>query len=269
VIKRIKEKNTLNSALNGALTSSLRSSLARSSLILPVLDNLLFQVAAFQSGKSKEQLVTVDGSNKVSAWLDLSGNNNNISQATTDFKPVYTQSAINSLAAIRYDGSNDFLEGNFIVTGEEITAFVVAKRLAVINTGSAAFTTYNSANARDSTSLDSFIEAWESTGNVLTTFRVTAKSSHPHPGNDIPYIFTTKFDGTNNIAYLNGTAATAVASAGNFNINTLLVGARFFDNSINRFYNGDIGEIIIYDRTLSTLERKEVESYLSKKWHII
>jgi prepilin-type N-terminal cleavage/methylation domain-containing protein len=34
------------------------------------------------------------------------------------------------------------------------------------------------------------------------------------------------------------------------------------------FFRGDIGEIIIYDRTLLDSERKSIEEYLSKKWSI-
>lgn len=45
------------------------------------------------------------------------------------------------------------------------------------------------------------------------------------------------------------------------------------NNTIGRtapgeFLIGSIGEIIIYDRALSTEERKSVENYLSKKWSI-
>lgn len=46
-----------------------------------------------------------------------------------------------------------------------------------------------------------------------------------------------------------------------------------FSNTIGKtfnteFMNGTIGEIIIFDRTLNTEERKAVESYLGKKWSI-
>jgi len=261
-----KEKNSLNSALSGALTSSLRNSLG-GDIILPIINSLAFYVTTLHSKKSKEQLVTVDGSEAVSVWIDLSGNNNDISQASASLKPVYTESAINGLPALRLDGAGDFLEGNLIVTGDKITAFMVAKRSVLVNQ-TTALNTYNSGVSGD-IGLNSFIMAWEgAAGTGLNTFRNGTKSSHTHPGNNIPYIFTTRFDGTNNIAFLNGTAAAAVASAGNFNINTLLVGARRTVNVPNIFYNGNIGEIIVYDRALSTSEKETIESYLSAKWGI-
>ncbi|MFM7620070.1 MAG: prepilin-type N-terminal cleavage/methylation domain-containing protein [Alphaproteobacteria bacterium] len=53
-------------------------------------------------------------------------------------------------------------------------------------------------------------------------------------------------------------------------ISPLLIGLR--DDNNNGGYNsgfvGDIGEIIIYSRTLNTEERQAVEKYLSKKWGI-
>ncbi len=35
-----------------------------------------------------------------------------------------------------------------------------------------------------------------------------------------------------------------------------------------RYYEGNIGEIIVFERALSAADRKEVESYLSNKWGI-
>lgn len=46
---------------------------------------------------------------------------------------------------------------------------------------------------------------------------------------------------------------------------TILIGG----NSINNIYfNGYIGEIIVFNRVLKTEERKAVEAYLGKKWNV-
>ena len=38
--------------------------------------------------------------------------------------------------------------------------------------------------------------------------------------------------------------------------------------SSNYFLIGTIGEVIVYDRALSTFEREQIEEYLSQKWKI-
>jgi len=39
-------------------------------------------------------------------------------------------------------------------------------------------------------------------------------------------------------------------------------------NVAQALYQGDLGEIIIYNRALSDFERQQIEQYLSKKWAI-
>jgi len=52
--------------------------------------------------------VTASG-DKVSAWADQSGNGNHASQASADCQPAYVTNAYSSLPVVRFDGSNDYL----------------------------------------------------------------------------------------------------------------------------------------------------------------
>lgn len=88
-----------------------------------------------------------------------------------------------------------------------------------------------------------------------------------HPGNGVPYISTTTFDGANNIVYLNGVASPAVDYTGYHLLKNLYIAFRYL-GSPGIFYSGFISEIIIFSRALNTEERKVVESYLSKKYNI-
>jgi hypothetical protein len=67
--------------------------------------------------------------------------------------------------------------------------------------------------------------------------------------------------------YLNGAVD---CPPNNRNINfvnqTLYLGYNFLGN--NLFFNGDIAEIIIFDKILIDEERREVEKYLAQKWSI-
>jgi len=67
--------------------------------------------------------------------------------------------------------------------------------------------------------------------------------------------------------YSNGVSDCTSASKDiNFTNQTLYLGYNPLGN--NLFYNGDIAEIIIYNKVLNDEERKVVEIYLSQKWSI-
>jgi hypothetical protein len=83
---------------------------------------------------------------------------------------------------------------------------------------------------------------------------------------------TIAFGGTIVNHYLNGssTVSTKIASTGTQPSTLLFYQGNATIGSTNNayFYNGDIGEIIIYTRYLKNEERIAVEDYLLKKWGI-
>lgn len=86
------------------------------------------------------------------------------------------------------------------------------------------------------------------------------------------YIYTIYYDGAYSKAYLND--ATTVAGGGYLNnspgsnaLNGLTIGSLRNNRDYDRFV-GLIAEIIIYNRVLKSQERKDVTTYLSKKYDI-
>jgi hypothetical protein len=102
---------------------------------------------------------------------------------------------------------------------------------------------------------------------ILTRRYINLSTINPHPGN-FPHILSTSFDGQFNTLYFNGDAQTPVESIGNFDISRILIGARYYGGILRTFYNGDIAEIIIFNRALNNQERLDVLSYLSSKYDI-
>lgn len=58
---------------------------------------------------SASATLTLDGSNRVSAWADKSGNGRGVSQGTDASRPARILAGRNGLSVVRFDGSNDQL----------------------------------------------------------------------------------------------------------------------------------------------------------------
>jgi len=78
-------------------------------------------------------------------------------------------------------------------------------------------------------------------------------------------IVTTTYDLSNRRIYVDGALSRTLASSNRASTR--------FSNTIgttngNEYMNGDIAEIIIYQRAISDNERRDIENYLAKKWSI-
>lgn len=220
--------------------------------------------------------ITKDMSDNVSDWADKSTNGNDVSQLTATNQPLFVASAINSNPSIRFDGVDNYLEnlGISLVTGVgELTIFMAISRISSPNNNRGKLALWETGQIHDFNNIPSVsFEDGSIALNELKYLRNTSNQNKtPHPNENTPFIYSSIFDGANNNSFLNGNIASftnPTGSAGNFNIQNIRVGARQVSGSASFFWNGDIGEIIIYNRDLSTLERQQVESYLSSKWSI-
>lgn len=79
-------------------------------------------------------------------------------------------------------------------------------------------------------------------------------------------------DGSIGTTYLNGASgyptATATPEIITKKIDVLTIGAFRNSSEIARYFDGYIGEIIIFERALKDDDRKIVERYLGEKWGI-
>ena len=80
-------------------------------------------------------------------------------------------------------------------------------------------------------------------------------------------LYSDTFGSGRETAYVNGSqTGTTTSVAGFTNSTGLVIGARMVSGSISNYLIGVIGEIILYNRPLSTAERQQVEGYLAWKW---
>ena len=186
--------------------------------------------------------------------------------------PTYYSNCINGLPCLRFNGSNSAytFDGGFLA-GTDYTIFVVEqRRTAAANyfLGDASATAANTAInfGYGSNTTIRFAQGDASNHYTLGVAAYTAPTPRLH----------TFLNGTivalavPNQHYLNGSATASVkTSVGTPALNTLtsFVNARIGAHG-SSYFNGDIGEIIIYSRALKNEERVAVEGYLLKKWGI-
>ena len=86
-----------------------------------------------------------------------------------------------------------------------------------------------------------------------------------------PVICSVRYDGATIRAWTNGANPdTGHAITGNIATPTLIaIGAAYYGPSIiSEYFDGHMGEIIIFNRALNDNEMDDIEEYLQKKWLI-
>jgi len=82
-----------------------------------------------------------------------------------------------------------------------------------------------------------------------------------------PMIITANADKINQTIFVNGGTYANVANSVNFNYNHTAI-ISLGGNNGSLFVRCDIAELIVFEKSLKTEERKAVEQYLSRKWKI-
>lgn len=189
---------------------------------------------------------TTDGV-AISSWADQSASGATLAQATVASRPVYKTAIQNGRPVVRFDGINDFLSASVAVAPK--TVIVVAKYAA------AAFTELNGLVTDTTTSL-----ILVGGGGTATVFFDPSGIGAP----DAAYWFNGATRALNNATGpMNAFAVCSITSAMWGSVTTQLGQDR---GNTTRIWNGDIGEVLMYDTVLSAANRQAVESYLKTRW---
>lgn len=232
--------------------------------------------SSFQDSERK------DGSS-ISIWNDNNTNastKNNTTQSTTANKPKFYEKVFNdAIPGIRFDGTNDFLNFN----GSDLlrtsyTIFIVEQRRSSAAPQPLIGATGNQENKN--------IFVGYSTNTKLNYSQCKINTGHCEDDNSISFnvsgytsppvanLHTVMLNTSTGKKYwLNGAdnpSATDLAQTDTLTELTNLTLGRYSGNngSSYSFFNGDIGEIIIFKRALKNDERKVIEDYLKKKFGI-
>lgn len=209
--------------------------------------------------------VTLSGSN-VTTWQDISGTGNNASNGAN--QPTLVTGAINGLPAVNFSGSQ-FLQmpagmANFT---SGMTAIIVASPSSV-SAGARLFDFGNGA-----TSDNVIMSLPSTTGLTFSTYNgSTASSATASTGINLGQfqLLEALYSGTNTATlFQNGTQlvqSTTMQTLNNLTRNNCYLGQ---DSAGGNRFNGQIAELLLWNRQLSVTERTSVEGYLLGKYQAL
>jgi len=232
------------------------------------------------SGGNYATVDAINDNQPIGRWNDLnpqSSNKINITQSNLTKQPNYVSSGINNLPALKFDDTqNDCLfsqslNGGVVANRDEITLFVVQRYLGNLTTDqSSVIWVGDGTGGNRVLNLHSPEQGTIrfDVGNYADNYRVSVAA--PSAFTSAPYVISGFRKGTNSQLNLNGATAATVTNGGTSKIDlntafTLNIGC-ISDGSYH--FDGLVGEVIIYNRALTSEEQQSVEKYLGKKWGV-
>ena len=234
---------------------------------LPVKNGLLVWLDA-----ADDTTFSYSSGTEVSQWRDKSGNNLHANQATTANQPSRS-TVVNSRKSVNFTSTNgDFIR---IPSGVVFSKYFTAVVLIKPGTQSADYAVILDQD-HSTTGYQGWVIQRLSTASFWQTWIANSSATNWTNANQIAYvdntsqIVTLRKSSSTLALYSNGTSSGDVSiddynlpQAGLYGLN---IG--YWSAGGGRYYNGNICEILIYNRDLTTTELKQVHTYLGQKWGI-
>jgi hypothetical protein len=194
-------------------------------------------------------------------WDDLSGNGNTMTQGNPSQRPIFKTGVLQGRDALRFSNASDQLlnrSGALGVSGNLHEAFIVMKASTWVN-GMVllALDAANTMTFAGNNSIAGFY-VYTLTPHGLNLDSGDGSSPVPHimrirkaTGQQYLTIGTVIEDGTGN--------------SGVYTIDKICLGAQS-SSDVATTFNGDIGEVLIYNGNLSVADVNQVKSYLQGRW---
>ncbi len=200
----------------------------------------------------------------VSAWADQSGNGNDASQGTATYQPTVVSNSLNGLPVIHFDGNYNMMvlptSTDLGIQSSPYEFFIVARPTADATYGHVYFLLSGG-------SYEQFEYHLVSTGNarfIPNSGNYLDKSGDYTDG--AAHIFAGRASSTGGSVRVDGVdGAVFTSDLTSSDTGNLCLGARQFSTF---FFNGDIAEVIVYNRVLSPSERTQVEQYLATRYNV-
>jgi putative heme-binding domain-containing protein len=219
--------------------------------------------------KAHGQAEVSDGS-RIDTWYDASGQGRHLVQPRVEARPRYLE------GGLRFDGEASYLEATGVKARlEDFTLFVVASPLSNAG-GFRAFMAMHREGREDYTSgltvdlgpgftgrfdwLNVEGEGFGGMANLMSDpsdFGVVRRMT----------VTSTRGTGGTKLSVDGRESRSRDRTESNLGVDRMIVGARFFGPSptIRGFLEGDILQLLVYDRVLDEAERREIEAYLAHR----
>lgn len=206
--------------------------------------------------------VTKDGNGFVSYWADQSGAGNNVSQSTAALQPVLDLSAANGRPAVKFQGGGNVLQTSGLVAPADgpfsVLTFVSPTSIASPQTiywqGGSSSTNGYGAGLTTPANLSA---SWGGSSAQITQTDPAAVGKW--------YLVSTTYDQSFHRMWVNGVSAGSAPKVdSNFNGGVFSIGN--YGPAPTQGFNGDIAEVLVYNRALSDDERSSAERYLKYKY---
>lgn len=205
---------------------------------------------------------TVDGSNGVSQWNDVSGNSRHFTQSSSSNRVIYQPFGYNGLPAVDYNGTDLYLYCDTSLTGTTVYVYIMCWiGSSIPNDGR-----WIGASATGVADYDnaSYFNIFYSPGNGVKTWRNNVGSGALAFTTDAPAIVGGNFDGTNEWASLNGKDSSSSGSTGSFNVSRIYLGR--YPAASGYGFQRYINEVIFETGAYNPARKQKIEGYLAWKW---
>ncbi len=241
---------------------------------LTLLGNPFPAISGLQLRLDATTGVTLSGST-VTAWADQSGNNRN---ATGGTSPTYVASnpAFNSRPTVHFNGSSQYMSVVLTFLAGTSTPYTI---VGAVGRTSATAPAYFLGNSTNSSSNGISLQCgWKGDNSLnLAQYGNDIQGTVPvYTGSEVACLYGGKFDKTGstgtaghyiyyNDAQINSntnTSGLTSSNSGTIGKVSIIQGGTVKQN----YFNGDIGEILVYNAALTNAQRQSVDAYLNSKW---
>jgi PKD repeat protein len=195
--------------------------------------------------------VVFDENNKVSQWKDISGNNYDAMQSILLHQPSFVNNSINNLPSIQFNGLNHFLMIEFDDIFPQPNSF---------------FSVWRTNSSGQRVFLDDLTNVMVdiNNGDDIRIFAgVGLQYTKQSPFDFL--ITTADFNTASSRIFENGLLK-VTGNVGSRSLPGLSLGRRYVFE--DRYFHGDVSEIIFYNKNLNDFDRINVENYLKAKYSL-
>jgi hypothetical protein len=209
----------------------------------------------------------------VSEWRDLSTSNSHGTQSNPTYQPKYSNNSLDGKAVVTFDGVDDYIAHNTLGNTETATLFFLF-RLHSISEFSSIISTDG---PWQGTSGETHIIFQGTSSNyginwatkVGSNYADTTKTSNSYNSPNTWHLVSAVIDKANFSFYSNGSDFGSGEKVDfNNNFTNFRIGSWYDLSTNDRFFDGDIAEMILYGSALDDINRQSVEGYLAHKWNL-